>query len=62
MGRKPRCRNCQRLVKKVSNAGFCPACSVRRVKVSIRQLQKKKGKVYKSWKLNTINALKKQPM
>ena len=63
MAGKPHCRMCKRKVNEVSkNSKLCPACVVRKVKTNIRQLQKKKGKNYKRWKLGLLEAIKKQPM
>ena len=53
---------CGRAVIKTSNSGLCPACQMRKCKISIRQMQNKKGKYYKAWKLNLLEAIKKQPM
>lgn len=62
MPRKPKCKHCKRVVKSTSHKGLCAACQVRKVKTSIRQLKAKKGKYYKRWKLNLLEAIKKQPM
>ena len=60
MGRNPKCKYCKRVVKSTSNHGLCAACSVRKCKTVVRQMRKKKGKYYKSWKVNLLNAIKKQ--
>jgi len=62
MSHKPKCKMCGRAVIKTSNSGLCPACQMRKCKISIRQMQNKKGKYYKAWKLNLLEAIKKQPM
>lgn len=35
---------------------------IRKALLVAKQLHQKKGKYYKKWKINTLNALKKQPM
>jgi len=62
MGRRAVCKQCHRKVKHVSKTHLCMACSIRKSKTVVRQLTKKKGKYYKAWKLNLLNAIKKQPM
>lgn len=62
MPRKPKCKYCGRIVSGVSTHGLCPACQIRKCKTSVRQLRTKKGKYYKTWKLNLLDAVKNQPM